>query len=74
MLQDTNVFYQNQPIGVVVADTFERAAYAASLVRVKYDAHNAAHGAGAKRRRMPTSRKAEPGRRPIRSAAIPARA
>lgn len=36
-LQDTNVFYQNQPVGIVVADTFERATYAASLVKYEYD-------------------------------------
>jgi xanthine dehydrogenase YagR molybdenum-binding subunit len=36
-LQDANVFYQNQPIGIAVADTFERADYAASLVKVQYD-------------------------------------
>ena len=40
MLQDTNVYYQSQPIGVAVADTFERAKYAASLVRVQYDTHD----------------------------------
>ncbi len=38
VLQDTDVFYQNQPVGVVVAETFEAASYAASLVRVRYDA------------------------------------
>ena len=37
LMQDANVYYQNQPIGVVVADTFERAAYAASLVKFQYD-------------------------------------
>jgi len=37
MLQDPKVLYQNQPIGVVVADTFERATYAASLVKFQYD-------------------------------------
>ncbi len=37
MLQGTNVYYQNQPIGVVVADTFERATHAASLVKFQYD-------------------------------------
>ncbi len=37
MLQDTDVLYQNQPIGVAVADTFERATQAASLVRVQYE-------------------------------------
>ena len=37
VLQDTKVRYQNQPVGVVVADTFERAVYAASLVKFQYD-------------------------------------
>ncbi len=37
VLQDATVFYQNQPIGVVIADTWERAAHAASLVRVRYE-------------------------------------
>ena len=36
ILQDTSVYYNNQPIGVAVADTFEQAIYAASLVRVRY--------------------------------------
>ncbi len=37
VFQDPNVLYQNQPVGVVVADTWERAAYAASLVKFQYD-------------------------------------
>ena len=37
VLQDPKVLYQNQPIGVVVADTLERATYAASLVKFQYD-------------------------------------
>ena len=37
VLQDTDVFYQNQPVGVVVAETFEAASYAASLVRYQYE-------------------------------------
>ena len=37
VLQDPKVLYQNQPIGVVVADTLERATYAASLVHFQYD-------------------------------------
>jgi xanthine dehydrogenase YagR molybdenum-binding subunit len=36
VLQNTNVFYQNQPIALVVADTLESAEYGASLVKVKY--------------------------------------
>ena len=35
-MQDSEVFYNGQPIGVVVADTFERATHAASLVRTFY--------------------------------------
>ncbi len=37
LLQDNEVHYFLQPIGVVVADTLERATYAAGLVGVKYD-------------------------------------
>ncbi|RCJ17312.1 acylaldehyde oxidase [Nostoc minutum NIES-26] len=37
VLQDNIVLYSGQHIGVVVADTFERAMYAASLVKVRYD-------------------------------------
>jgi xanthine dehydrogenase YagR molybdenum-binding subunit len=37
VLQDAQVHYNNQPIGVVVAETLHQAAYAASLVRVAYE-------------------------------------
>ena len=36
VLQDADVYYSNQPIGVVVAETLEQARYAASLVKVSY--------------------------------------
>ncbi len=36
LLQDDQVFYQNQPIAIVVAETFEQARYGASLVRPQY--------------------------------------
>jgi xanthine dehydrogenase YagR molybdenum-binding subunit len=36
LLQDNTVLYNNQPIAVVVADTFDQALYAASLIDVKY--------------------------------------
>src|SRR4051812_41498279 len=35
--QDDQVHYHGQPISVVVADTFERAIHAATLVRASYD-------------------------------------
>jgi xanthine dehydrogenase YagR molybdenum-binding subunit len=38
VLQDANVYYQNQPVAVVVAETLEQARHAAKLVRVRYDA------------------------------------
>ncbi|HEX6536476.1 MAG TPA: xanthine dehydrogenase family protein molybdopterin-binding subunit [Gemmatimonadaceae bacterium] len=37
LLQDDRVHYNGQPIGLVIADTFEHATAAASLVRVQYD-------------------------------------
>ena len=37
VLQDDLIFYQNQPIALVVAETLEQAKYAGSLVRVKYE-------------------------------------
>ncbi len=36
LLQDDEVHYNNQPIGVVVAETLNQALYAASLIRVRY--------------------------------------
>src|SRR5258705_6424801 len=36
LLQDNQVYYNNQPIGVVVADNLNAAWHAASLVRVRY--------------------------------------
>lgn len=36
LLQEDDVFYNGQPIGLVVADTLDRAIHAASLVRVQY--------------------------------------
>ena len=35
-LEDTKVYYQNQPVGVVVTETFETASYAASLEPVMH--------------------------------------
>ena len=37
LLQDATVHYELQPVGVVVADTLERARHGVSLVQVKYD-------------------------------------
>ena len=50
--QDDQVHYHGQPIAVVVADTFERATHAATLVRATYDEAKAVldfAGAAAKR-------------------------
>ncbi|HEY2029084.1 MAG TPA: xanthine dehydrogenase family protein molybdopterin-binding subunit [Myxococcales bacterium] len=38
VLQDDRIQYSNQPVAVVVADTFERAVHAARLVRVREEA------------------------------------
>jgi xanthine dehydrogenase YagR molybdenum-binding subunit len=37
LLQDIQVHYNNQPIGIVVAETLHQAQYASSLVRVTYE-------------------------------------
>jgi xanthine dehydrogenase YagR molybdenum-binding subunit len=36
LLQDNEVHYNNQPVGIVVAETLEQAQHAASLVRIQY--------------------------------------
>lgn len=36
-LQSDEIFYNAQPVAVVIADTFERAVYAASLVKATYE-------------------------------------
>ncbi len=38
LLQDRNVYYSNEPIGVVIAKSQVEAAHAASLVKIKYKA------------------------------------
>jgi xanthine dehydrogenase YagR molybdenum-binding subunit len=42
LLQDAEVHYNNQPIAVVVAETFEAAREAASRLRIEYDTDNTA--------------------------------
>ncbi len=42
LLQDDRVYYDRQPIAVVIAETFEAATHAAALVRVEYVAEKAA--------------------------------
>src|SRR2546421_9817344 len=37
VLQETDVYYSGQPIGIVVADTYERAVHAAWRVRTHYE-------------------------------------
>ena len=37
-LRDANILYNGQNVALVVADTYERARYAATLVKVRYDA------------------------------------
>ncbi len=41
LLQDDQIYYNGQPVAVVVADSLEEATYAASLVRVRYQAEPA---------------------------------
>jgi xanthine dehydrogenase YagR molybdenum-binding subunit len=50
-LQGDEVFFNHQPVALVVADTFELARYAASLVRIEYDAVDHATDLEAARRR-----------------------
>ncbi len=38
MLQDRTVYYNGEPIGLVVAKTYEEAKYGASLVKIRYNA------------------------------------
>ena len=47
LLQDREVRYNGEPIALVVAETFEQATYAASLVQATYDAGDSGgrHGA-----------------------------
>src|SRR5207302_7312200 len=42
LLQTRDVRYNGEPIAVVIADSFEHASYAASLVRLAYHADSAA--------------------------------
>ena len=37
LFNDDQVYFNGQPIALVVADTFERATYAASLIKARYD-------------------------------------
>ena len=57
-MQDDVVHYAGQPVAVVVADSHERAQYAASLVRVDYEqtavGHDDRRGAGRTRTRPQT--------------------
>ena len=41
VLQTTDVFYSNQPIGLVIANTLEQATYGASLVKTTYASEKA---------------------------------
>jgi len=41
ILQDNNVYYQNQPIAVVVAETLHQAQHAAQLIKTRYEAKEA---------------------------------
>jgi len=58
-LSDENILYSGQPVALVVADTFELARYAATLVRIQYERE--AHATDLEKRRAeaytPTERK-----------------
>ncbi len=55
VLQDDRVHYNGQPIGVLVADTFEHAMAASALVTVRYDAEAPVLDFGAAPRNPPES-------------------
>jgi xanthine dehydrogenase YagR molybdenum-binding subunit len=61
VLQDAEVRFSGQPIGVVVADTLEQARHAARLVRVTYEVGEAATTFDARRGRPPGKKTAENG-------------
>lgn len=48
-LQSDEIFYSAQPIAVVVAETFEQAAYAAGLIKVTYEKQPPTTDSGAER-------------------------
>src|ERR1700733_1601615 len=37
IFSDNKIYFNGQPVALAVADTFERAQYAASLIKVEYD-------------------------------------
>jgi xanthine dehydrogenase YagR molybdenum-binding subunit len=39
LLQEDTIYYSGQPVGVVIAETFEQATYAAQLAHVSYETH-----------------------------------
>lgn len=63
-LQSDEVFYNAQPIAVVVAETFEEARYAASLLKVTYDKQKPATDSHAERSKAfdPTAGRSQPPR------------
>ncbi len=61
LLQETDVFYSGQPIGVAIADTFERAVHAASAVRVRYETNRPATSLEQELRRAFVPKAAGPG-------------
>ena len=61
VLQDDQVRYQGQPVGLVIAETPEQARHAADLVRVTYSAAPAQTDIGGATKVLPTQQKTDQG-------------
>jgi xanthine dehydrogenase YagR molybdenum-binding subunit len=59
---DDKVYFNGQPVAMVIADTFERATFAASLIKLKYskDAHQTDFGKYKDRAILPSQAKQNP--------------
>ncbi|MBC6989071.1 xanthine dehydrogenase family protein molybdopterin-binding subunit [Hymenobacter sp. BT491] len=66
-LMSDEIFYSGQPVALVVADTFERATHAASLVRVSYQAEKPVAGIVDPRAEVYEAKAVQGGRMPGRT-------